>query len=57
MMPQPDESEKVACSVCRAEIPRAAALHAEGQDYVYHFCDASCFEHWQEARKAEPKKP
>jgi YHS domain-containing protein len=56
-MDKPPESEKVACAVCRAEIPKAAALHAEGKDYVYHFCDTACFEHWDEGVKPEPKKP
>jgi YHS domain-containing protein len=56
-MDKPAETKKVTCAVCRAEIPKAAALHAEGKDYVYHFCDAACFEHWDEEKEAEPEKP
>lgn len=56
-MEKPAEPKKVTCAVCRAEIPEAAALHAEGRDYVYHFCDAACFEHWDEEKEPGPEKP
>lgn len=55
-MDKPAEPEKVTCAVCRAEIPKAAALHAEGKDYVRHFCDAACFEHWVEGEDPGPEK-
>ena len=55
-MDKPAEPEKVACAVCQAEIPKAAALHAEGKDYVYHFCGAACFEHWDEENETGPEK-
>jgi len=55
-MPPPDKPKKIACAVCRAEIPEAAALHAEGQGYLYHFCDTECFGHWNKARTPKRKK-
>lgn len=53
----PPEPEKVTCAVCRAEIPKAAALHAEGRDYVYHFCDAACLDLWDGETDAGRDKP
>ncbi len=48
-----EDREKITCHVCRKMIPSATALHAEGQEYVLHFCDIGCLEHWQEEQKAE----
>jgi hypothetical protein len=45
------EEEKIACEVCRKLIPKAAALHAEGQDYVLHFCNIDCLDHWKNNQK------
>ena len=42
-----EKKEKLACEVCRKEIPKAAALHAEGQDYVLHFCSIVCLDFWK----------
>jgi len=28
-------------------VPKAAALHAEGQDYVLHFCNIECLDFWK----------
>ncbi|MCX6576864.1 MAG: DUF3330 domain-containing protein [Candidatus Aminicenantes bacterium] len=39
--------EKVPCEACKKMIPKAAALHAEGQDYVLHFCDITCLDYWK----------
>ena len=51
------EEEKIACHVCKKEIPKAAAVHAEGQDYVLHFCNVECMDYWkkEEAKKQEEK--
>lgn len=43
------EEERVACHVCRAEIPKAAALHAEGREYIHHFCSTGCLLEWENA--------
>ncbi len=53
------EQEKIPCEVCRKMIPKAAAVHAEGRDYVLHFCDTSCLLHWQQEHleDVEIKKP
>ena len=48
-----DKEEKIACHVCKKMIPRAAALHAEGQDYVLHFCEIDCLEHWKSHQEEE----
>jgi hypothetical protein len=51
------DEEKIACHVCKKEIPKAAALHSEGQEYVLHFCDIGCLDHWkkEEEKKKEKK--
>ncbi len=41
------KEEKIACEVCQKEIPKAAALHAEGQEYVLHFCSIECLDYWK----------
>ena len=50
-----EENEKIACHVCKKMIPKSAALHAEGADYVHHFCDTSCLAFWEEDRKKDKK--
>jgi Domain of unknown function (DUF3330) len=42
-----DKEVKIACDVCQKMIPRAAALHAEGRDYVLHFCSIECLDFWK----------
>ena len=46
-----EDTEKIACHVCKKMIPKAAALHAEGADYVHHFCDTSCLAFWEEDKE------
>ncbi len=53
MKTKDDETEKISCDVCRKMIPKATALHAEGQGYVLHFCDIECLDHW---KTHQPKK-
>jgi hypothetical protein len=48
-----EEEEKIACYVCKEIIPKAAALHAEGQDYVLHFCNWECLDHWKNQKNKE----
>jgi len=48
-----EDEEKIACEVCQKMIPKAAALHAEGQDYVLHFCNIDCLDHWKNEQKKE----
>ncbi len=51
------ENQKIACDVCKREIPKAAALHPEGEEYVLNFCSIECLDYWkQEQKKAEPEK-
>jgi len=48
-----DEEEKIDCHVCQKMIPKAAALHAEGQEYVLHFCSLECLDYWNNKEKKE----
>jgi hypothetical protein len=48
-----EEEEKIACHVCKEIIPKAAALHAEGQDYVLHFCNLECLDYWKNQKNKE----
>lgn len=50
-----EEQEKIACHVCKKEIPKAAALSAEGKEYVLHFCDISCLDHWEKENEGKEK--
>jgi hypothetical protein len=43
------EEKRLTCEVCRKEIPEAAALHAEAQGYILHFCEAGCLASWRKA--------
>lgn len=52
------EEEKISCHVCKKIIPKAAAMHAEGEEYVLHFCNIECLDFWkkQERKKSEKEK-
>ncbi len=43
-----EEKEKIACHVCKHEIPKSAALNAEGAEYVHYFCNTDCLDYWKE---------
>jgi len=45
------EEKRLTCEVCRKEIPEAAALHAEAQGYILHFCEAGCLASWRKDRE------
>lgn len=47
--------EKIACHICKKEIPKAAAVHAEGQEYVLHFCDVECLDYWKKEQKKKKR--
>ena len=49
-----ENEEKIPCEVCKTIIPKAAALHAEGEEYVAHFCNLDCLDYWK--KEAEKKK-
>jgi len=51
-----DEGEKIACDVCKKEIPKAAALHPEGEEYVLNFCSIECLDFWKEEQEKNKKK-
>ncbi len=42
-----EHEDKIACHVCQQMIPKAAAIHAEGEEYVLHFCNLDCMEYWK----------
>lgn len=48
-----EKEEKIACHICQKMIPKAAALHAEGKEYVFHFCDIECLDYWKDQNKKE----
>ena len=48
-----EEIEKIACHVCKKEIPKSAAVHHEGQNYVYYFCDIECLNYWEKNKKKD----
>ena len=50
------DDEKIACHICQKEIPKAAAVHAEGQEYVLHFCNVECMDYWKEEEKKKKEK-
>ena len=51
-----NENEKIACEVCKKMVPKAAAVHAEGEGYVLHFCNTSCMDFWEKDKKKEANK-
>jgi YHS domain-containing protein len=51
-----EDIEKIACHVCKKIIPKAAALHAEGQGYVLHFCNVECLDYWKKEKEGKKKK-
>ncbi|MFC2170337.1 DUF3330 domain-containing protein [Acidobacteriota bacterium] len=46
-----EEEKQIACHVCKKIIPKAAAVHAEGEEYVYHFCKTECLDYWEQGKK------
>ena len=51
-----EDNEKISCHICKKEIPKAAALNAEGMDYVLHFCETKCLEFWKKDTKKQQEK-
>jgi hypothetical protein len=43
--------EKIACHVCKKMIPKGTAVHAEGKEYVVHFCSLDCMDYWKKENK------
>jgi YHS domain-containing protein len=50
------EEKKIACHVCKKLIPKAAALHAEGEGYVLYFCNIECLDYWKNQKKEDAEK-
>jgi len=50
------DDHKIACQVCKKEIPKSAALNAEGAEYVQYFCDIGCLDHWKKEQDKTEKK-
>lgn len=51
-----EDKEKIACHICKTEIPKAAALHAEGTEYVHHFCNVECLDYWKKKNQDKDKE-
>jgi len=47
------DHDKIACQVCKKVIPKGAAVHAEGEEYVHYFCNTECLDYW---KKESPEK-
>lgn len=45
------KEEKIACHVCQKIIPKAAAVHAEGKEYVLYFCNIDCLDYWKKEKE------
>jgi hypothetical protein len=43
---------RVACAVCRNEIPVSEAVVPEATDYLIHLCGVDCYEQWRRAGEA-----
>jgi hypothetical protein len=50
-----ENEEKIACHVCKQMIPKATAVHAEGEEYVLHFCNLDCMDYWKKEKEQEGK--
>jgi len=48
--------DKISCHVCKKDIPKAAALNAEGEEYVYYFCEDQCLTHWKKEEEDKKEK-
>ena len=42
------EDGKLACDICKKEIPQSEALTDEASDYVAHFCGLDCLDNRKE---------
>lgn len=51
-----EQEEKIACHVCKQMIPKATAVHAEGEGYVRHFCNLDCMDYWKKEQEKEEKE-
>jgi ribosomal protein S26 len=51
-----EKVKKIPCHICKKMIPKAAAVHAEGRDYVLHFCDIDCLDYWKKEQEEKKKK-
>ncbi len=51
-----EHEEKIACHVCKTTIPKAAAVHAEGEEYVLHFCHLDCLDYWKKEEKEKEQE-
>ena len=41
------EVEKIACDICRKEVPLSEAMIPEAEEYVAHFCGLECYTQWK----------
>jgi len=51
-----EQEEKIACHVCKQTIPKATAVHAEGEEYVLHFCNLDCLDYWKKEQNKREKE-
>lgn len=41
------EAPMVSCEICRRQVPREQARHAEVDEYVLYFCGIECYDEWK----------
>lgn len=51
-----ENEEKIACHICKKIIPKATAVHAEGQEYVIHFCNVECLDYWKTEKEKKKRE-
>jgi hypothetical protein len=51
-----ENEEKIVCHVCKKMIPKATAMHAEGKEYVLHFCSLGCLDYWEKEKEDKKEK-
>ncbi len=44
---------KLACDICKKEIPQSEGLTDEANDYVAHFCGLDCLDNWKEKTETQ----
>ena len=50
------DHDLIACEVCKKEIPKAAALNAEGGEYVLHYCSIECMDVYKKEQEKKDEK-
>ena len=44
---KPADAPNVRCEICKKEVSREEARHAEVDQYVFYFCGIECYDEWK----------